>query len=500
MQQRFLSIWFRHLYANWCCRKNPALSSLPLVIAEPQQGRMVIVAVSAVASEQGIAENMTVADARVLCPALHVHDFRPELPQQLLTALGKWCIGFTPVTAIDPPNGLMLDISGCPHLWRGEGNYLKTIVTRLSHLGYDVRAAIAGTPATAWAVARFGQTTPIIPQEQQLQALLPLPPAALQLEQPVLDKMLKLGMYQVGSFIHMPRPVLRRRFGEHLLLRIDQALGYKPDPLLPLIPPNPWSERLPCIQPIVTAKGIEIAIQHLLERICHRLQHEGKGLRTATLKAWRADGQIRQISIGTSRPVSAIQHLFRLFELKIDTLEPGEGIERFVMEAPTVEDLPPAQECLWGGTGASAGQHLAELVDKLTGKLGINNVRRFLPQEHHWPERAVKKACSLNELPASTWNPQKRRPVFLLPTPEKIEVAAPVPDYPPMHFRYNNQLHKIKKADGPERIEREWWLEEGPHRDYYTVEDDQGNRYWLFRSGYYSAGKPHSWFIHGFFA
>lgn len=461
---------------------------------------MMIVAVSATAATQGVSENMTVADARVLCPELQVQDFRPELPEQLLTVLGEWCIGFTPVVAIGPPDGLMLDISGCPHLWGGEKGYLKTILSRLSSLGYDVRAAIADTPAVAWAVARFGQTTPLVPPGQQLDALLPLPPASLQLEQPVLDKMLKLGMYQVDSFIHMPRQILRRRFGEHLLLRIDQALARKPEPLLPLTPPDPWSVRLPCLEPIVTAKGIEIAIQHLLERICLRLNQEGKGLRSAILKAWRTDGQIRRLKIGTSRPVSAIDHLFRLFELKIDTIEPAEGIELFVMEAPEVEDLPPAQEYLWGGISASGENNLAELIDKLSGKLGLANVLRFLPEEHYWPERAFKKACSLNELPATAWEPHKRRPVFLLPSPETIEVAAPVPDYPPMHFRYKNRLHKIKKADGPERIEREWWLEEGPHRDYYTVEDEHGQRYWLFRSGHYTADKPHSWFIHGFFA
>ena len=84
--------------------------------------------------------------------------------------------------------------------------------------------------------------------------------------------------------------------------------------------------------------------------------------------------------------------------------------------------------------------------------------------------------------------------------PEPIEVTAPIPDYPPMLFRYKGKLHKIIKADGPERIEQEWWLQEGQHRDYYCVEDEEGCRYWLFRSGHYDAEKTYQWFIHGFFA
>jgi len=68
-----------------------------------------------------------------------------------------------------------------------------------------------------------------------------------------------------------------------------------------------------------------------------------------------------------------------------------------------------------------------------------------------------------------------------------------------MHFRYKGKLHKIKKADGPERIESEWWLQEQQHRDYYYVEDEEGCRYWLFRSGHYDDAKTYQWFLHGFF-
>ncbi|HEU4902126.1 MAG TPA: DNA polymerase Y family protein, partial [Flavisolibacter sp.] len=84
--------------------------------------------------------------------------------------------------------------------------------------------------------------------------------------------------------------------------------------------------------------------------------------------------------------------------------------------------------------------------------------------------------------------------------PERIDVTAPIPDYPPMLFRYKGTMHKIIKADGPERIEQEWWIQDGEHRDYYCVEDEEGRRYWLFRSGHYNEEKTPLWFLHGFFA
>jgi protein ImuB len=79
-------------------------------------------------------------------------------------------------------------------------------------------------------------------------------------------------------------------------------------------------------------------------------------------------------------------------------------------------------------------------------------------------------------------------------------VTAPVPDYPPLNFRHKGQLHIITKADGPERIEQEWWIQEGEHRDYYAVEDEDGGRYWLFRSGHYNNIRSPKWYLHGFFA
>ena len=109
-------------------------------------------------------------------------------------------------------------------------------------------------------------------------------------------------------------------------------------------------------------------------------------------------------------------------------------------------------------------------------------------------------ASSLDEKISTSWKTDKPRPIQILSTPERIDVTAPIPDYPPMLFRYKGKLHKIKNADGPERIETEWWLEKGQHRDYYSVEDEEGNRYWLFRLGHYTSDQKPQWFIHGFFA
>src|SRR5580693_8658635 len=108
------------------------------------------------------------------------------------------------------------------------------MVLKLRTQGYDARAAIADTIGAAWAVARFGKISPIVKTGMQAEALLPLPPAALRLEPVVLEKLQKLGFSTIKSFMHIPRTVLRRRFGEGFLLRLAQALGSADENLKPL--------------------------------------------------------------------------------------------------------------------------------------------------------------------------------------------------------------------------------------------------------------------------
>jgi len=500
MAKRFVSIWFPYLATDWFCLKEPTLKNTALVLQAPVRGCATITAANKQAQAQGVVVGMTLADAKALFPQLRIKNDKPGLTAQLLARIAEWCIRFTPVAAINLPEGIVLDASGCAHLWGSEEAYLSDITNRLAARGYTTRMAMADTVGAAWAMARFGKEPFIVESGKQNQALLPLPPAALRLSYNTVVRLQKLGLRQVKDFISMPRTALRRRFGANFLQRLAQALGEEEEAVTPVYPPEPYQERLPCIEPIVTLTGIEIALQHLLQALCNRLHKEGKGLRTAYFRCYLVDGGAQGIEIGTSRASHGQAHLFELFSLKLSTICPNEGIELFVLEATSVEGHAPAQESLWEVNGSTTNAQLSELVDRLAGKVGWEAISRYLPAEHWWPERSFLKTSSLIQNNDVEWNTYRRRPLQVMPQPQKIEVTAPIPDYPPMLFRYKGQLHKIVKADGPERIEQEWWIQEGEHRDYYCVEDEEGCRYWLFRLGHYNEEKTHQWFLHGFFA
>lgn len=500
MQKRFVSLWFRHLLTDWFTLRQPELKDIPFVLTAPERNRMVITAANSWSEKQGIAVGMVAADAKAVIPGLKVIDDIPGKAEKLLKGLGEWCIRYSPLIAIDLPDGLILDVTGCTHLWGNEQDYLNEVINRLKSKGYDVKGGMADTVGAAWAMARFGQANTVVESGCHINALLPLPPAALRFDPLILERLRKLGFYTIRSFVSIKRQAMRRRFGNDLLWRIDQALGSEIEPLQLIQPIEPYYERLPCLEPIRTAEGIEIAIKTLLEKLCERLRNEGKGMRTAVLKGYRIDGRLIGTHIGTNRPSCNVLHLFKLFELKIATLEPALGIELFTLEAPKVEDVSPEQELLWSPEGCGLeSPELAELLDRLANKIGSVNIHRYLPQESYLPERSIKLSTSLTEKPATKWRTDRPRPSLLLRVPERIEVTALLPDNPPMLFIYKGKKHIVKKADDAERIEPEWWRRKRPHRDYYVVEDEQGQRFWVFRSGHYTKDGS-QWYIHGFFA
>lgn len=498
MAKRYLSIWFPFLLTDWMAIRRPEWKERARVCAGASHGRMMVIATNQLANAQGIHNGMPLADSRAIVHELEVFDEKPGRKEKLLEGLARWAIRYTPLSSTDP-DGVLLDITGCCHLWGGEEAYLKHITSRLQSSGYCVKAAIADTIGAAWALSRYGQGAEIVAPHEQHFALLSLPPAALRIPGETTEKLHKLGLNRIERFIQMPRSTLRRRFGENLLIKIAQAIGEEPEAFTPITIIQEFEERLACLEPIRTAKAIEIAIERLLDKLCLRLKTEGLGLRKAQLKGYRIDGKTTSTAIGTNRPSDDPLHLMKLFALHISGIAPGMGIELFTLTAEKTEKMERPQEKIWAGQAGLDSQPLAELLDRVAGKVGKNAIRRYLPRADYWPERAVKQAKDLSEDSGIGFHNPLNRPIQLLPRPERIEVTAPIPDYPPMLFIYQGLRHSIKKADGPERLERAWWLEEGEHRDYYTVEDEKGNRYWLFRSGHYAAENS-AWFIHGFFA
>jgi len=496
---------------------------------------------------------MPLADALSFLPGLATAAAEPAEDAAALRRLAEWCGRYSPWTAPDRTDGVRIEITGSAHLWGGERALAADLRARLDRLRITARIAIADTLGAAWAMARFaeaGRDPFILPPGNFRAALAPLPMEALRLDPATAQGLRRVGLKRVGDLYPMPRDTLARRFGESVVQRLDQALDDRPEPLSPLGEAPTRRVRLSFAEPIADPADLLRAAERLVADLVPRLAREGIGARRLDLAFHRVDGRVERTRLSTARPSRDPHHLTALFRERLDTIDPGLGVEDVILAAFVVEPLPAEQIAFAGypagphptpGTPALAGGRpgapplagegmegdVAPLLDRLGNRLGLAALSRLEPRESHIPERASVHVSVASPSPASLHSapsPALRergdpargdgwvrgcekppRPIRLFEPPEPVEAFWLLPDDPPFHFTWRRRRHRVKQADGPERIAQEWWRPEGSGaadaiRDYYRVEDEEGRRFWLFRAGLHGADHKPRWFVHGVFS
>lgn len=465
-----------------------------------------LAAVDAIAAAAGLSPGQSMTDALALCPQVKIVEAEPEEDERALTRLADWCLRFSPAVAVDAPDGLLLDIDGCAHLWGGEEALARAMLQRLAAQNIPARLAIADTFAAAWALARCGPDAVTIAAHDDARCLAPLPVAALRIDEAIADQLRHLGLKTIGHLTAMPRAALRKRFGAGLLLQLGRALGEEESALIYRRPPTPWIERAVFAVPISTPEDIARIITDLAGRLCAKLDEYGRAARRFDAAFHRCDGEATQRNVRTALPLREGKRLAALFAPKLESVDPGFGIEIVTLTALRTQPLSHAQADLDGANPHAAAADLAPFVDRLVNRFGAERVWRAALQESHVPERAVTRVAPLAAPTKRVWARNQSRPVRVFARPQPVDALAVAPDDAPFLFRWQGRTHRIRNAEGPERIAAEWWRKPWSDnaidrvRDYYQVEDESGARFWLFRTGLYGADRPTRWWLHGLFA
>ena len=475
----------------------------PLVTTRMDKQRMVIAAACREAAALGLYSGMALTQAKALVPGLDVRSDDPaggrgELERLALFAVRRW----TPTAQVDAPDGLLLDLTGVAHLYGGEVAMARRIVRFCRRIGLNARMAIAGTAGTAHALARFAASSvSICPLHGELSAIGALPLAALRLDDRQRSTAQRLGIERIQDLVAMPRAPLSRRFGPGFLLRLDQAIGRAAEPLVGVIPFEvPQAERR-FAEPIGSAETIARAMAELAHRLAAELLERGLGARVLRLICERVDREEQAVTVGTARGTREAPHMLRLLGMKIETIEPGFGIERMRLIAERSEPLGAA--ALAADLGMEETADTALLIDQIVARLGARAIYRPTMRESDVPERSVAHVGALEQ--ATSWPTLWPRPARILKRPEPIDnVLSELPDQPPRRFIWRGITHRIVCADGPERISGEWWRrpgEAGAVRDYFRVENENGERFWVFRRGDGEDTRSGnlSWHMHGIF-
>jgi protein ImuB len=475
----------------------------PHVLAARIGSKRVITAVSAEAARLGLHAGMAVSQAQAMVPGLTLGEADPTGDAQALSRLAAWCLRASPLAAPCPPDGIWIDVTGCTHLHGGEAPLLTRLTTRLAEAGIATRAAIADTPGAAHAAARFAAAPiTIVPPGGQKAVLAPLPIAALRLDAETADALSRLGFEVIGQLADTPRAPLARRFGANAWRLLDQALGRVPEPIMPILPPDLCRVRQGFVEPISTPEDLARITITLAERLCEKLRARDQGASRLDLVFTRVDGSPAMVRIGTASPTRDAAHLTRLLLAQIETVDPGFGIETAMLAAPLVQRLGARQALSELTSPAEAD--LSGLVDMLCTRLGPERVFRAEPVQSDIPERSVRRVPAGVVTRGQSWPAHLPRPPRLLHPPRMIEAVALLPDQAPVRFTWRRVAHRVRRADGPERVFGEWWradAEMAAVRDYFQVEDEAGQRFWIFRQGDGENSNTGNldWYIHGFF-
>lgn len=508
--RRYLALWFPFLPADRLKRAashGAVPDDAPFALVEKVRGAIRLAAPDSRALALGLTPGLALADARARIPELAVFDADPEADQRWLEHIADDCDRYTPMVALDPPDGLTLDITGCAHLFSGESALVAHVEARMRHRWTaNLRHAFADSPEGAQALARFQR----VPAADEAAALRRLPVAALRLDPEIELALSRAGLKTIDDLADRPTTPLAVRFGEGMTDTLARLLAKSDSRIIPRRPLSALYFEQRFAEPVTrTAKALEI-VGELILKAAETLEARRKGGRHFIARFYRSDGRIFDVTAESSLPTRDAKVVIRLFRERVealsDPIDPGFGFDMIRLAVPVIEALAPSQLQLEGGSLSE--EAMAALIDRLSARLGRHRLRRFQPRDSHIPEQAELGLPALDALASVGWpvpphGQPPMRPIQMFDPPQPIEVVAEVPDGPPRRFRWRRKVHDITRFEGPERIAHEWWRQrgEGLSRDYYRVEDVHGRRFWVFRHGLQGREKADPrWYVHGLFA
>jgi protein ImuB len=478
---------------------------MPLVLIGRQGNKRIVMGADDAALRFGLHIGMPATKAQALVPDLVIKDAELEADLAALDRLALWALRrYAPIVASDPPDGLVIDMTGATHLHGGESAVLTDMAERLRAVGITARAAMADTWGAAHGLARFaGRPSMVIPEGASADAILDLPIAALRLDAGIVEALRILGFERIGELAATPRAPLTLRFGPEIGRRIEQAIGQLAEPIDPIRPDDLVSVRRSFAEAISAAETIARYISKLVIALCAMLEMRGLGARRLDLLLHGVDARIEAIRIGTALPVRDVKRLTRLLCDKIETVDPGFGIEIMSLTATLAE--PYGQTQMISSLTDAPDTDVSGLIDILANRVGEERLYRMTPVASDVPERSTARIAAMAPDTGTTWPAHWPRPTRLLARPEPIETLALLPDHPPVTFTWRGNRRRVKRADGPERVFGEWWKRDAELiavRDYFQVEDEAGERFWIFRAGdgEHTDTGSQRWFLHGIFA
>lgn len=505
---RVLCVWFPDWPIQRVRSAQPELRGTAVVLYSEQGSRgQRVTCCSIECRKAGVAAGMPVAEARTLLEGRgrtpRFVSIDPPADREALRRLSWELLRYSPQVGLedaDEPESILLDVSGCTHLFGGEAGLLLQVRRDLGERGFHVRLALADTIGAAWAASHYAaDPVTCIRADAQRAFVENLPVAALRLSVPVQTTMAELGLETVGQVVNLPRESLPSRFGPEVLRRLDQAFGTRAETIAAERPPEPieFSESFEVA--LENRHNIEGAVRKLLGRVLDQLHARGLGTQRIEIRLAHETGPETPLEIGLVSATASAKRLEEVFRLTWERADVREAVVGATVRAIESVVLPICSGTLFEtGNDAPASEWVA-LLERLSNRLGEQAVLRMELVADDVPERAfrdVPVTAIQDRQPsrvAASACPAPIRPLCFLATPRSLHVLGDS-DGVPRHLRSPGLTGEVAHAWGPERIESGWWRDHAVRRDYFRIEMSDGARLWVYRDR-----TTARWFLHGTF-
>ncbi|MDA1018058.1 MAG: DNA polymerase Y family protein [Planctomycetota bacterium] len=466
------------------------------------------------------------------------HD--PDADLRTLKALAVDCQRFSPLVGLDSDrslapsksarrtwaaeheqNSLLLDISGCAHLFGGESPLAESLMSWLASRGYNVEVGFGNTVGEAWAVAHYAAEFDNATGSPTVD-LGELPIEALRISSKVAVALREFGVKRIQQLQALPRKSLPSRFGKEVLQRLDQAFGRMTEVIVPERFAAPVHAEWIFEYPTSHRETIDTVIQRLLRNVTEQLVPRCEGVLQLECRLCCSPSEAEPkpapvvVSVGVVEPTQSAELLFEMLDLHLDAGlirvgdRTGARITDISITTTATTSISIQQRQLFETDPArDESRELSGLLNRLSNRLGQASVLRprLLPDAQ--PELAFQYTPLVggSSVAAGTVEPTRRppgpRPLRLMSVPERIAVETSDVGVPQRlklgRPGWQGQVQQtagdpITHAWGPERIETGWWRGRQIRRDYYRVEIASGEHFWIYRDR-----ESRDWFLHGAF-
>jgi protein ImuB len=457
-----------------------ALHETPAVVASASH-RPDVVAANAAARKRGIAPGLSIAAALALDPeiATHLRDERAE--DHALKGIALWAGQWTSTISIDPPAGVLLEISGGLKFFGGLTNLLGRVDAGLAEIGFPGVVATAPTAGAASLFARAGQAIVVAEDADWTRKLSALPVALLDSAQAALDTLCGIGVRTLGDLAALPRDGVARRFGQALLDEIDRARGALPDPRPPFVPPERYHGQLELPAPVEEVEALLFGVKRLVIELAGFLQGRGAGVTRLRCDLVHDEVNPTALVLGLAC-TRQVEHIMNVLRERLARERLPDRVEAIRIVAEETSTLG-AKEGEFFSVAGHDEEASAQLIERLRARLGENAVRTLELRADHRPERAWGQTTIIDRAISPSMNNRGLspvRPLWLLPTPRPLGTDP--------------AAAQMKLLSGPERIETGWWDGSDIGRDYFVGRNAEGEALWLYRE------RGGEWFVHGVFA